>query len=157
MNVEQFSPYIVHDFKNVKGFFKDYRFLSNFHECEIWCDGLLFKSTEAAYQAQKTKERNEQKLFTTMTPKEAKVAGGKVTLREDWSKVKDTIMFELNYQKFSSFALKKLLKGTESMYLEETNWWHDTYWGASYSELNPQLMVGQNQLGNILMMIRAII
>lgn len=46
--------YIVHDENNVKGFFGDYRFLSNFHMAPVWYESILYPSTEHAYQAAKT-------------------------------------------------------------------------------------------------------
>jgi predicted NAD-dependent protein-ADP-ribosyltransferase YbiA (DUF1768 family) len=53
MNELQWKKIAVHDDKNVKGFFGNFRFLSNFHVCAIEYEGLIYPSTENAYQASK--------------------------------------------------------------------------------------------------------
>ena len=71
----------------------------------------------------------------------------KVKLREDWEQVKLLVMEDLVRQKFSKDPLKDRLLSTGSEYLEETNWWKDTYWGVCNG-------VGENILGQILMRVR---
>lgn len=157
---EQFAPYIVHDDKNIKGFFGEYRFLSNFHECTVAYKGVIYPNSEAAYQAAKTLELAERKLFTTMTASEAKSAGRRVTIREGWEQVKDVVMFEILTNKFiDNSELSTALRNTGNKYLEETNWWGDTYWGTSYPPaiFPPPKTTGQNQLGKILMMVRTML
>lgn len=39
----------------IDSFRNEYSFLSNFYETPIYYDGLLYNSTEAAFQAQKCK------------------------------------------------------------------------------------------------------
>ena len=37
----------------IKGFFGEYRWLSNFHICRVWFEGLCYPSSENAFQAAK--------------------------------------------------------------------------------------------------------
>lgn len=131
----------------VRGFFDEYRYLSNFQPSEVILDGITYPTVENAYQAAKTLDLEERKSFVLFTPVEAKKAGTKVKLREDWELVKDSIMEELVRQKFLQTNLRDKLLTTEDLYLEETNWWKDTYWGVCNG-------VGKNVLGQILMKVR---
>ena len=47
------KKYAVHDDLNIKGMFGPYRFLSNFWECEVYFDGLVYRNSESCYQAAK--------------------------------------------------------------------------------------------------------
>ena len=67
--------YIIHDENNVKGFFGDYRFLSNFHVADVWYEGILYPSTEHAYQAAKTLNEETRKEFLNLTCSKAKNKG----------------------------------------------------------------------------------
>ena len=131
----------------VRGFFDEYRYLSNFQSSEVILDGITYPTVENAYQAAKTLDLEERKPFVLFTPVEAKKAGMKVKLREDWEQVKLLVMEDLVRQKFSKDPLKDRLLSTGSEYLEETNWWKDTYWGVCNG-------VGENILGQILMRVR---
>lgn len=44
---------IVHDEHTIKGFFGDYRWLSNFGQAQVQLDGVTYPSVEVAYQAAK--------------------------------------------------------------------------------------------------------
>lgn len=133
----------------IYGFFKDHRFLSNFHLHHIeW--GFVFGHNEAAYQAAKCKKVSDMIAFTNTTPAEAKKLGRKVELREDWEEIKDDIMFLINWKKFQDIVLQDQLLATGTKYLEETNYWGDRYWGVCNGQ-------GQNKLGVILMRIREIL
>lgn len=148
---------IVNSYKRVEnnkvyGFFGDYRFLSNFHSCGIAFNGLFFSSTEAAFQSAKTLDKEEQKKFQSMSPQEAKAAGRKVQLREDWDKIKDEVMLAVTLEKFKDPELAEKLLATGDMELEETNHWGDTYWGAHF-----ETGEGQNKLGKILMVVRGVL
>ena len=57
------------------------RFLSNFYETSVEWEGLIYPSSEAAFQAAKTLDQEDRKRFQTMTPVEAKREGYMVTLR----------------------------------------------------------------------------
>lgn len=138
----------VHNENYIKGFFEDYRYLSNYHECKVGYDGEIYTSSEAAYQAAKTLNKVEREPFTKMTPSESKKAGQKVTLRSDWEEVKNQIMEEILYDKFlRNQDIKTKLLETGEKYLEETNWWNDCYWGVCLGH-------GRNMLGLTLMKVR---
>lgn len=134
---------------SILGFFKEYRFLSNFHLAVVKLDGLEYASTEHAYQAAKTLNLEEREAIRLSTkPAEAKKLGQKVTMREDWEQVKNSVMKDVVRQKFSDHQdLKEQLLATGDAYLEETNHWGDVYWGVCKDK-------GQNWLGKILMEVR---
>ena len=140
----------------------EYRWLSNFHECLVWFDGLWYPSSEAAYQAQKTTDEGQRQAFTTMTPTEAKKAGKKVKCRDDWEDIKLDVMDKCLRSKFSKEInpdLVELLLATGKAEIEEGNWWKDSFWGIAYGSkddcvkgINP--IGGRNELGKQLMTIR---
>lgn len=140
----------------------DYRWLSNFHECLVWYDGLWYSSSEAAYQAQKTMDDGQREAFTTMTPKEAQKAGRKVKCREDWEDIKIDVMYKCLKSKFSNDInpdLVRSLLGTGSADIEEGNWWKDSFWGIAYGNRDDCIqgvnrIGGRNELGKLLMTIR---
>lgn len=132
----------------IRGFEKEYRFLSNFEPCEIEYDGQTYLSSEAAYQAAKTLDKTVRSQFQTLDASASKKLGRKVEMRPDWDQVKDAVMMEILTYKFTQHpTLKEKLLATGDQYLEETNWWGDTYWGVCNG-------VGRNQLGKTLMQIR---
>lgn len=126
----------------------NYAFLSNFYNCMVEYDGLLYMNSEAAFQAAKTMDKKMRKVFTELSPSSAKYLGRHVELRSDWEDVKDNIMYEIVYNKFSNdLDLRNLLHDTGDAELIEGNWWNDKYWGVCNGE-------GQNKLGKILMRVR---
>lgn len=132
----------------IKGFFKDYRWLSNFEEVKIIWMNLHFNSVEAAYQASKCISLEEAKKFTTMTGKEAKKASNSLVIRPDWKFIRYDVMAQLVFQKFlKDIKLRQKLLDTWPKYLEETNYWNDTYWGVYNNK-------GENTLGKMLMSTR---
>lgn len=138
------------DDKNVFGFFKEHRFLSNFHEAGIMYEGIHYNSTECAYQAAKTHNREIKLKIATMIPSKAKSEGQLIQKIPNWESIKTDIMFEVNKIKYDShLELSEQLKGTGERYLEETNYWGDKFWGTDMKH------VGNNVLGLILMEIRA--
>jgi len=144
--------------KLIYGFFNEYSYLSNYHFCKIYYEGLDFLSTEAAYQAMKTLIKEERVLFQTMGPAESKKAGNKVNLRPDWETIKDLIMRDLVFQKFNGVheeapLLKEMLLETKGSYLIEGNWWHDNHWGFCFCDECKE-KDKKNMLGKILMEVR---
>ncbi|MCL2106427.1 MAG: Cas9 inhibitor AcrIIA9 family protein [Oscillospiraceae bacterium] len=131
----------------------EYSFLSNFHECEISHDDLVFQSVEAAFQSMKCQAHEERIPFQQMTASEARQAGRKVQLRPDWEEQKLHIMYALVTEKFSSPDLRQKLLGTGEAKLLEGNNWHDNYWGSCGC---PQCKgtPGHNYLGKILTRVR---
>lgn len=142
--------YKVND-EGIYGFFKEHRFLSNFHEEPASWNNLLFRSNEGAYQAAKCANLNDQRGFISATAAGAKVWGRKVEIRSDWEDVKNDVMFVINWNKYyHNIGLRNLLLRTGDKYLEETNWWGDRVWGVCDG-------VGENRLGKILMRVRQLL
>lgn len=137
--------------EEIKGFFGDYRWLSNFHACPVYYEGLIFQSVEHAYQAAKLATDEERLPFTNpdLTPGQAKQLGGKVKLAGDkWDSRRVDIMSAIVFDKFyRNTDLRKKLAETGQAYLEETNTWGDEFWGVCGNK-------GENHLGNILTCVR---
>ena len=132
----------------IYGFTGEYRFLSNFWFVDVELDGVIYRSTEHAYQAAKTFDAQERSLIQRLSrPADAKKYAQTIKIREDWDEVRWDIMYDLNCQKYSILEFGDLLLGTGNMYIEETNVWNDTYWGVCHGK-------GKNKLGKILMAIR---
>ena len=132
----------------INGFFKEFRFLSNFWPVNVTYGDIDFPSVEHAYQALKTTDHSERERIATLrTAKEAKAAGYKVELRKHWDMVRVPLMKILLDKKFSDPDLKRALIMTYPIYLEETNRWGDAFWGVFNGE-------GENHLGRLLMEIR---
>ncbi len=125
----------------------EYEWLSNFAFAAVEMDGLIFPTTENAFQAAKTTDHEQRKLFVHVGPGMAKAAGRQVDLREDWNDVKEGIMYRLNWQKYNQPLYKEKLLATGNRKLIEGNTWNDQIWGVCNG-------VGQNLLGKILMRIR---
>ena len=124
-----------------------YFFLSNFYSAPVCYQGILYQNAEAAFHAQKDLSRREE--FAGLNPSEAKRLGRRVKLRGDWEKIKDDIMFDVVYYKFSqNKELAEQLIGTGDNELVEGNDWNDRYWGVCRG-------VGKNKLGQILQMVRS--
>lgn len=113
----------------IKSFDGQYRFLSNFWPCKIEYEGLVYPSTEAAFQAAKTLLVTERERFIHLDAGAAKREGRKLTLRRDWEDVKLQVMEDILHTKFSNPALRAQLLGTGDEELVEYNWWHDNTWG----------------------------
>lgn len=133
--------------KEIKGFQGEYRFLSNFYPVDITFEGLKYKSSEAAYQASKSLYEEVKETFTQLSAREARSLGGKIELRPDWETSKLNIMYRILREKFREPNLRGQLLNTGDLYLEETNYWRDTFWGVYNG-------AGLNYLGRILMVVR---
>jgi ribA/ribD-fused uncharacterized protein len=135
--------------QDIKGFQGEYRWLSNFWRSPIDFSGMTFVSTENAYQAAKvrTSEANKKKAFQLINPSDAKKLGRSTHIRPDWVYIRLAVMLSLQRKKFSNPNLRRLLLATGDAYIEETNSWHDTFWGVCNG-------VGENNLGKIIMLVR---
>lgn len=132
----------------------EYAFLSNFYECAVAFNGILYMNSEAAFHAQKTLNEAERRKFALLGPSESKKLGRKIQLRDDWEQVKSEVMFEICFAKFSQNEdLKKKLLATGERELVEGNYWHDNCWGNCTCEKCRDIP-GENRLGKILMKIR---
>jgi hypothetical protein len=103
---------------------------SNFYASPVTYNGLTYKTSEGAFQAQKCPERASE--FVDMTGSQAKKRGRAVPMRPDWDDVKFNIMCEIVLAKFSqNERLKRKLLSTGNAWLvENTTGWHDNIWGA---------------------------
>lgn len=133
---------------NIVSFDGPNRFLSNFYPCVIVFEGIKYHSAEHAYQASKTNNKDIRYSISLIdTPGQAKRAGRRLVLREDWESVKIDVMREILEEKFSIPELRNKLKNTGKLKLIEGNHWGDTFWGVCNGK-------GQNNLGKLLMEIR---
>ncbi len=124
---------------------------SNFSAHAIELDGLLWKTTEHYFQAQKFDDPDyRERIRLSPSPKEAADLGRSrsVPLRPDWETIKETVMYRAVKQKFSTHtALQVLLLSTgEEAILEAAP--GDHYWGTG------QDGTGKNRLGILLMQVR---
>lgn len=128
----------------------DYYFLSNFyHPCPIQYEGLLYLNSEAAYQSAKCINMKDRLEFTDLTPARAKTLGRSIKMRSDWESIKEKVMYDVCFAKFSKNPiLKEKLLATGNAILIEGNTWGDTEWGKCNG-------IGENKLGKILMKIRS--
>lgn len=129
---------------------------SNFHTCKVAYDGITYKNSEAAWQAQKTLDVSDRARFAGYSGSGAKSQGRRVHLRPDWEAVKDHLMEEICYAKFTQNPeLKETLLSTgDKTLIENTTGWHDNYWGSCSC---PKCInkPGLNHLGMALMKVRA--
>ena len=140
--------------KTIRGFFKKYRWLSNFYLLQnpIPSEGLYYPSIEHAFQAMKTTNEKHRKMISKMkNPRDAKKFGRLVTIRYKWEEMKLEVMQGLILRKFVfNDDLKEKLLETGSAVLIEENTWKDTFWGTCKGK-------GENHLGKILMTVRTMI
>jgi len=134
----------------IQAFTGPYSNFSNFAPCKIELWGLFYPSVEHAYQSAKS-DGAEWKVFCQNTDNAGKVkrASHSVQLVANWEELKVQLMRYLVWQKFNQEPFKTLLLSTGNEYIQEGNWWNDTFWGV-----NLKTGMGKNVLGNILMEIR---
>ena len=131
-----------------------FAFLSNFYPSPITDGNLIFPTVEHMYQAAKTVNIKEyEEIAAADTPGQAKQLGRKITLREDWEEVKDDIMYQALWLKFSIPEFREKLLATDNEELVEGNNWHDNTWGDCSCERCKDIK-GQNMLGKLLMKVR---
>jgi len=149
------KTFVIHNESEIKGFFGEYRFLSNFWPAKVVLDNVEYTNIELAYQAAKWKP-DSRDYFLTCTELDSieynrnNIPNGYST--EDWNSIKPSIMTNLVRQKFDPTINpenhKSLLK-TQNKHLEEMNWWGDLYWGTNKDG------EGENHLGKLLMETRS--
>jgi len=139
---------------NVPAFRDKYGFLSNFYPCKLVYEEIEFSTSEHAFMSGKTLDKEEkQYIASLLTPAAAKKYGRAIKLRSDWEEVKFQIMEDVLRIKFSIPKMKEKLLETKGFELVETNWWHDNCYGDCRCK-KCESIVGQNNLGKILMKIR---
>jgi len=127
----------------------DRHFLSNFYPCRVEYDGIVFPSSEHAFQAAKTEDWNERnRIRLAKSPAEAKQIGRSVALVPGWDSARLSVMGGVLKAKFlgNEDLIVKLLATGDSPLVEE-NAWGDTFWGVCQG-------VGENNLGKLLMLLR---
>lgn len=125
----------------------EFSFLSNFTESPLEYKGFSFPTAEHAYQAAKAVfEEDFHAIRTACSPVVAKRMGQKIKVRDDWNKVKVSVMREILEIKFSIPEFEQRLLKIEGPIVEENNW-GDTFWGVCDGK-------GKNNLGKILMRLR---
>lgn len=131
--------------------------LGNYSYCTVFYKGHAYPTTEHAYQAQKTLNKDLQRVIRHATgPAQAKHLARNLELRPDWEQVKDGIMLDLLREKFSQEPEKWVLLATGQAELVEGNWWHDNYWGDCTCGKKVSCEApGKNMLGKLLMQVRA--
>jgi len=144
--------YAVHKDGEIRGFFGQFRFLSNFYILDegVTFEELTYPSTEHAYQAAKWPS-NQRSQFLGVTAGQSKHLGKaapKLNVKR-WNKNKVDLMYSLVYQKFyKNIKLRKMLLAMDGYHLEERNSWGDRFWGTD------EQGNGENHLGIILMRVR---
>ncbi len=151
----KYDHLITHDDKCIKGFFSEYRWLSNFHLCDVEYQGILYPSSENAYQASKVFPNNRFNFIDVSPAKSKKLWKDFLLLDnspEDWDNRKYDVMTCIVLDKFlRNLDLREKLIATGDKYLEETNNWNDQYYGVDIEK------GGLNNLGKMLMYVRKLI
>lgn len=134
----------------IAGFFKEYRFLSNFYPARVVYDGEEYSTSEHAFVASKTLDLDEREAVREIEkPGDAKQFGKRVRLRKDWNRNRVSIMRGIIFNKFiNNKELKEKLLATGDRFLVEENPWQDIFWGECDGK-------GKNHLGKILMEVRS--
>ncbi|MDD3900674.1 MAG: NADAR family protein [Fermentimonas sp.] len=130
---------------------KEYGEFSNFALYPIKISGKEWPTSEHYFQAQKFDDINYQKkIQKAHSPMEAAELGRSrsVQIKHNWDIIKDNIMYEAVYAKFTQYPeLQELLLSTEdAILIEHTK--NDSYWGDGGDG------TGKNMLGKILMKVR---
>lgn len=130
----------------IESFSGEYKWLSNFYSAWVQYAGLEFANVESAYVASKTEDPEERKKIQSIDqPGKVKQYGRTLKLRDNWERVKISIMADLLSQKFDyGTELGQKLLDTEDADLIEGNTWGDTFWGVYNGK-------GKNILGKLLM------
>jgi len=128
--------------------------LSNFSKSSIVVSGVEYPTAEHAFQACKTMDGDIRKQIAVMeTPGEAKKAGQRCKLLDDWDDARLVVMYDVLRKKFTNRRLAGMLKATGNAELIEGNYWHDNFWGnCACWECSG--IDGENMLGELLMLIR---
>ena len=148
---------IVEDSTHIYYIFIDspYFPLDNFHPAVVKFEGLMYRNSEAAFQAAKLKTNAERKArgFHRMDANTSKMVGKnpRVTkIRNDWEQIKDQVMYGIVKDKMQRHPwILELLLATGNKVIEEGNTWNDEYWGVDRFTRQ-----GRNQLGLTLMTLR---
>ncbi len=143
---------LIENISEIKGFSGEFEFLSNMYKLNIPIEfrGILYKSSENAYQSAKFTDLEILESIKNTTPKGSKriADNNKKSIILNWSDIKLDIMAEVVFKKFLyNLDLREMLLRTGDAYIEETNTWNDCVFGVCNG-------IGENHLGKILMRTR---
>jgi len=131
-------------------------FLSNFSLHPITINGRTWRTVEHYFQGQKfVGTVQEEAIYKALTPGSAKKMGNdrcspSGPLRKDWYKVRENVMYEAIYAKFTQHEnLRELLLATGDAYLIENSKRGDIFWGDGGNGK------GKNRMGVLLMRLRS--
>lgn len=133
-------------------------YLSNFYPATVYVRGIVYPSSEHAYQAQKTLDPLEElQIRHATSPGRAKRLGSKCTLRSNWSNKRIGCMLLVVYCKFNQHpGLAFKLSRIRDTWLIENNYWHDNFWG-NCTCAKCENIKGQNNLGKILSQVKSLL
>lgn len=136
----------------IKEFKEEYRWLSNFYLVDIRFQGKRFASVEYAYQSAKSDDKEWKKLCMEGKLKQSKIKRQSRNIERvaNWDSIKIDVMRTCLEAKFTQEPLRTLLLETGDQSLQEGNNWGDVFWGVDL-----ETGEGENQLGKLLMEIRA--
>jgi len=130
---------------------------SNFYPVKIFVDGIEYNSVEHCFQCAKASTQEDfMKVYYAKTASAAKREGRKITLRSDWEQIKNNVMYNCLFVKFSKEPFRTALYNTIGKYIVEASP-TDGYWGAK-SNVNSIYLnrnfPGKNMLGQLIMKLR---
>ena len=142
--------------QKIESFTGENRFLSNFWPAQVKFDGEMYPSTEQAYKAAKTLNKEARDKIRGFIPNKRELEEqirevlDDAIIRPDWTDdMRLQVMESLLNQKFDGrdSDIQKKLLDTGDIELMEGNTWGDTFFGVCNG-------VGENHLGRILMRVR---
>lgn len=129
----------------------EFSFLSNFYTTDVYYDDVKYPSVENAYQAAKCNNIADRSMYENCTASESKALSKIHDRRRNWNVIKEDIMRDLVYQKFTNnLHLQQRLLATSEVNISEGNLHGDTFWGVDL-----RTGKGSNRLGYILMDVRS--
>lgn len=144
----------------ISEFAGEHHFLSNFYWDSFEVKGVVVKTAEHAYQAQKTLNKIARtEILAAPTPGQAKRLGRLAAQRPGWEEgLRVQVMREIIRWKFAEATLDTILPDrsaklmtTHGWHLVEGNTWGDTFWGCVHPAAGGNTWVGSNMLGILLM------
>jgi len=139
----------------ITSFRGEYNWLSNMYAVDIIHNGLVYKSVENAYMAQKnTDDISWFKFCLENPPNICKKESKNTQVRKDWEDIKLEVMYKLLVKKFTQEPFRTKLLATGNENIQEGNFWNDTFWGVDLKQ-NPN--IGENNLGRLIMYIRILL
>lgn len=124
-----------------------FSFLSNLYPCTVTMpDGIMYKSAEAAFQAQKCEHVEKRLVYAKLNGLQAKKLGRRAIVASDWADRRVDIMREVVNAKFDQNPdLAERLVAVDG-HITANNHWGDRFWGTPSGTC-----LGKNVLGQLLM------